>query len=313
MRRKDFLKNSPRDGTAYASGAEDIQKNKQTFEKSDLLQKHDFKLKYSPNFGTFRNLAGEDPIDNIKFMADLGFRGLEDNGMKGREVDLQERIGRQLEESGMEMGVFVANTINWNEPTLVLADDEIRSRFLDEIRSSVEVARRVGATWMTVVPGHIDMRLEKDFQEANLIEILKKASDILEPHGLVMVLEPLNTLHNHPGMILTHTAQAYKICKAVDSRSCKILYDAYHQAITEGNMIPNMEAAWTEISYLQVGDHPGRNEPGTGEVNYQNIFKFLYEKGFDGIVGMEHGKSIDGEKGELALIEAYVKADDFVV
>lgn len=313
MDRKDFLKNSLMAGTALATGAGAIHKNKRTLDKSDLLQKHDFKLKYSPNFRTFANHAGDDPIDNIKFMADLGFRGLEDNGMRGRDVDLQERIGRQLEESGVEMGVFVANTINWNEPTLVLPDEDIRNRFLDDIRSSVDVARRVNATWMTVVPGHIDMRLEKGFQEANLIESLKRASDILEPHGLVMVIEPLNTLHNHPGMILTHTAQAYKICKAVDSPSCKILYDAYHQAITEGNMIPNMDAAWDEIPYLQVGDHPGRNEPFTGEVNYQNIFKFVYDKGFDGIVGMEHGKSIDGKEGELALIEAYLKADDFEV
>lgn len=313
MDRKDFLKNSFMAGTALATGAGAIRKNRRTMDKSDLLQDHNFKLKYSPNFGTFRNHAGDDPIDNIKFMADLGFRGLEDNGMRRRDVDLQERIGRQLVESGVEMGVFVANTINWNEPTLVLPDDDIRNRFLDEIRSSVDIAKRVNATWMTVVPGHIDMRLEKGFQEANLIETLKRASEILEPHGLVMVLEPLNTLRNHPGMILTHTAQAYKICKAVGSPSCKILYDAYHQAITEGNMIPNMEAAWDEIPYLQVGDHPGRNEPFTGEINYNNIFKFLFEKGFDGIVGMEHGKSIDGEEGELALIEAYVKADDFEV
>lgn len=313
MDRKDFLKNSFMAGTALATGAGAIRKNRRTMDKSDLLQDHNFKLKYSPNFGTFRNHAGDDPIDNIKFMADLGFRGLEDNGMRRRDVDLQEMIGRQLVESGVEMGVFVANTINWNEPTLVLPDDDIRNRFLDEIRSSVDIAKRVNATWMTVVPGHIDMRLEKGFQEANLIETLKRASEILEPHGLVMVLEPLNTLRNHPGMILTHTAQAYMICKAVDSPSCKILYDAYHQAITEGNMIPNMEAAWDEIPYLQVGDHPGRNEPFTGEINYKNIFKFLFEKGFDGIVGMEHGKSIDGEEGELALIEAYVKADDFEV
>ena len=313
MDRKDFLKNSLMAGTALATGTGAIKKRKRTLAPSDLLQKHDFKLKYSPNFRTFQHHAGDDPIDNIKFMADLGFRGLEDNGMRGRDVGLQERIGSQLEESGMQMGVFVANTINWNEPTLVLADEDIRGNFLNEIRSSVDVARRVGATWMTVVPGHMDMRLEKGFQEANLIEILRRACDILEPHGLVMVLEPLNTLRNHPGMILTQTAQAYRICKAVDSPSCKILYDAYHQAITEGNMIPNMEAAWDEIPYLQLGDHPGRNEPGTGEVNYQNIFKFLYEKGFDGIVGMEHGKSIDGKEGELALIEAYLKADDFEV
>lgn len=298
-------------GTALATGTGIIGTSKRTMDRTELLQTHNFKLKYSPNLGTFRNHAGADPIDNIKFMADLGFRGLEDNGMKGRNTATQEAIAHQLVESGMEMGVFVANTINWNEPTLVLADEDIRNRFLDEIRASVDVARRVNATWMTVVPGHVDSRLEKDFQEANLIEILKKASDILEPHGLVMVLEPLNTLRDHPGMILTSTAQAYKICKAVGSPSCKILYDAYHQSITEGNMIPNMEAAWSEIPYLQVGDHPGRNEPGTGEINYNNIFKFLYDKGFDGIVGMEHGKSKDGIEGELALIEAYLKADDF--
>lgn len=298
-------------GTALVTGTGFIGTSKRTMDPSDLIQTHNFKLKYAPNLGTFRNHAGQDPIDNIKFIADLGFRGLEDNEMKRRDISTQEAIGRQLDESGMEMGVFVANTINWNEPTLVLDDEDIRNRFLDDIRSSVDVARRVNATWMTVVPGHVDMRMEKDFQEANLIEILKQASEILEPHGLVMVLEPLNTLRDHPGMILTSTAQAYKICKAVDSPSCKILYDAYHQAITEGNMIPNMEAAWDEIPYLQVGDHPGRNEPGTGEINYNNIFKFLYEKGFDGIVGMEHGKSKDGIEGELALIEAYLKADDF--
>ncbi len=313
MNRKKFLKNSVLAGTALVSGA-GIKSAKATeLKESDLLQKHDFKLKYAPNFGTFRNHAGNDPIDNIKFMADLGFRGLEDNGMRGRDVALQERIGRQLEDSGVEMGVFVANSINWREPTLVLPDEDIQNQFLNEIRDSVETAKRVNATWMTVVPGHVDLRMEMGFMEANLIDLLRRASEILEPHGLVMVLEPLNWRRDHPGMVLTHTAQAYKICRAVNSPSCKILYDAYHQAITEGNMIPNMEAAWSEIPYLQVGDHPGRNEPGTGEINYRNIFKYLYDKGFDGIVGMEHGKSIGGLEGELALIAAYLEADNFEV
>ena len=182
-----------------------------------------------------------------------------------------------------------------------------------EIEESVEVAKRVGAKWMTVVPGHIDLRLDMDYQELNVIDALKRACDILEPHGLTMVLEPLNTLHNHPGVILTKTSQAYRICKHVNSPSCKILYDAYHQAITEGNMIPNIERAWDEIPYFQLGDHPGRNEPGTGEINYRHIFKYLYDKGYDGIVGMEHGKSEVGLEGELKLIEAYLKADDFPV
>ena len=79
----------------------------------------------------------------------------------------------------------------------------------------------------------------------------------------------------------------------------------------EGNLITNIDYCWDEIAYFQLGDNPGRKEPGTGEINYKNIFKHIYDKGFDGIMGMEHGKSMDGEEGELALIDAYVRADDF--
>jgi hydroxypyruvate isomerase len=148
-----------------------------------------------------------------------------------------------------------------------------------------------------------------DYQAARVVETLKRAAGILEPHGLAMVLEPLNTLRNHPGMFLTTTPQANLICKAVGSPSCKILYDAYHQQITEGNLIPNIDAAWDEIAYVQVGDNPGRNEPGTGEINYHNVFRHIHGKGFTGIVGMEHGNSRRGREGERAVIDAYVAAD----
>jgi hydroxypyruvate isomerase len=311
MKRKDFLRNSALTGAVIATGGASAFGSSRTLKKQELLKTHDFKLKYSPHFGMFRHHAGEDLIDQLKFMADTGFRGFEDNGMKGRTPEMQEQIARTLDELGMEMGVFVAHTIHWNQPSLSTGDPEYREQFLREIRESVDVAKRVNARWMTVVPGHIDLRLDMDYQELNVIDALKRAVEIIEPHNLTIVLEPLNTLHDHPGMILTKTSQANRICKHVGSPSCKILYDAYHQAITEGNMIPNMEQAWDEISYIQLGDHPGRNEPYTGEINYRNIFKYLYDKGFDGIVGMEHGLSESGKEGELKLIEAYVKADDF--
>jgi hydroxypyruvate isomerase len=125
-----------------------------------------------------------------------------------------------------------------------------------------------------------------------------------------MVLEPLN-FRDHPGMFLTEIPQAYMICRAVDSPSCKILFDIYHQQIQEGNIIPNIDAAWDEIAYFQVGDVPGRNEPTTGEINYRRIFEYIHRKGFDGVIGMEHGKSVDSEAGERALIEAYRASDDF--
>ena len=203
----------------------------------------------------------------------------------------------------MSMGVFVAHKIYWDKPNLTSGDSSFREEFLKDIRESVDVAKRVNAKWMTVVPGLLDQRKNISYQTSNVIETLKRASDILEPHGLVMVLEPLN-FRDHPGLFLSRSPQAYQICKSVDSPSCKILFDIYHQQIQEGNLIPNIESCWDEIGYFQIGDNPGRKEPLTGEINYNNIFKFIKEKNFDGILGMEHGKSLSGIKGEKALIDA---------
>jgi hydroxypyruvate isomerase len=102
------------------------------------------------------------------------------------------------------------------------------------------------------------------------------------------------------------------VCKAVNSASCKILFDMYHMQRNEGNIIANMDKCWTEIGYMQIGDNPGRNEPTTGEMNYKNIFKHIYNKGFKGILGMEHGNAMKGKEGELALIKAYRESDDFL-
>jgi hydroxypyruvate isomerase len=126
-----------------------------------------------------------------------------------------------------------------------------------------------------------------------------------------MVLEPLNPYRDHPGLFLTKIPQAFMICRAVGSPSCKILDDLYHQQITEGNLIPNVDRAWNEIAYFQVGDNPGRKEPTTGEINYKNVFRHIHAKGFEGIVGMEHGNSRAGKEGERAVIEAYRACDGF--
>jgi hydroxypyruvate isomerase len=268
-----------------------------------------FKLHYAPHFGMFRQHAGEDLVSQLEFMASEGFTALEDNGMRGRPPAEQERIGKTLTRLNMRMGVFVAHTINWTEPTLTLGDTANAESFLKEVRESIAIAKRINARWMTVVPGHIDLRLHMEYQTANVVETLKRAAELLEPHNLVMVLEPLNTLHNHPGMFLTRTPQAYLVCKAVASPSCKILFDIYHQQITEGNLIPNIDAAWDEIAYFQVGDNPGRKEPGTGEINYRNVFKHIHAKGFTGVVGMEHGNAVQGREGERSVVDAYVMAD----
>ena len=274
------------------------------------FSKNTFNLNYAPHLGMFKNTVGDDPLDQINYMADLGFRAFEDNGMSSRSVALQNKISKTLENRGMKMGVFVAHKIYWDKPNLSSGDDDYRNEFLNYIKNSVEVAKRVNAKWMTVVPGHLDLRKDMSYQTSNVVETLKRACDILEPHGLVMVLEPLN-FRDHPGLFLTESPQAFQICKAVDSPSCKILFDIYHQQIQEGNLIPNIDDTWDEIAYFQIGDNPGRKEPTTGEINYKNVFKFIYEKGFEGILGMEHGNSIQGERGEKALVDAYLEADSF--
>jgi hydroxypyruvate isomerase len=123
-----------------------------------------------------------------------------------------------------------------------------------------------------------------------------------------MVLEPLS---DSPDLFLREADQTYEICRAVDSPSCKILYDIYHMQRNRGHLIPLMDQTWSEIAYIQIGDNPGRDEPGTGEINYRNIFKHIHEKGYTGILGMEHGNSQEGREGEDAVIAAYRAADDF--
>jgi len=271
-------------------------------------QARPFRLKYAPHFGMFRNHAGEDLLDQLRFAADQGFRAFEDNSMKERPAAEQERIAREMQRLDLEMGVFVASA-DFREVTFASDEPDVRERLLADMRESVEVARRVNARWFTVVPGCYDRGTEWDYQTAQVIDNLKRCCEVLEPSGLTMVLEPLNPWRDHPGLFLRKIPQAFMICRSVGSDSCKILFDIYHQQITEGNLIPNMDRAWEEVGYIQIGDNPGRNEPTTGEINYLNIFNHIGRKGYSGILGMEHGNSKPGLEGEKALLEAYRHCD----
>ena len=303
MKRRNFIQNS----TLTAASLMAVNP---LFSNNNSNPNHVYNLNYAPHFGMFKNHAGSDIFNQLEFIKDQGFKAFEDNGMKNRDAKTQEKIGNFLSNYNIKMGVFVAHKIYWNEPNLASGDLNKRSEFLNDISTSVEVAKRVNAKWMTVVPGHLDLRKDMNYQTQNVIETLKQAAELLEKHDLTMVLEPLN-FRDHPGLFLTESPQAFQICKAVNSKSCKILFDIYHQQIQEGNLIPNIEASWNEIAYFQIGDNPGRNEPTTGEINYKNIFKYIYDKGFNGVLGMEHGNSLKGLEGELKLINSYKKVDNF--
>lgn len=304
MERRSFLRN-----TAATVAAFGLAGTSQIFasvkESSGSVP---FRLNYAPHFGMFKNLAGEDLIDQIKFMADQGFTAFEDNGLMGRDVATQTKIGEALSKLNMTMGVFVVDKGGNMANTLAAGKPEYIDIFLNGCRRAVEVAKRVNAKWMTVVPGGFERKLPVGIQDGNVIDALRRGAEILEPHGLTMVLEPLS---DSPDLYLQTSAQTYMICKGVNSPACKILYDIYHMQKTEGNLITNMELTWDEIAYIQIGDNPGRKEPTTGEINYKNVFKYINDKGFTGVLGMEHGISLPGLEGEKRLIEAYREVDSF--
>jgi len=267
-----------------------------------------FTLDYAPHFGMFKHHAGNDPIDQINFIADAGFRSIEDNWMRNRSRDEQARIAQALEQRSMRMGVFVANNGGFGPPLLTSGEAGARAQFLQDIEDSIAIADRVGATWATSIPGNVDPSKSMAEQTQNVIESYKRAADILDGTSLVLVCEPLNP-RDHGGEWLVTTDQSMQLMEAVDSPNVRILQDLYHQQASEGNLIENLDRIWAWAPYIQVGDNPGRKEPGTGEINYTNVFKHLHEKRYTGIVGMEHGKSQGGKEGEVALIEAYRTVD----
>ena len=303
MNRRQFMTTSAVTGATVTFGAGGIA-------QAGGSNRAKFRMKYGPHFGMFRNHA-PDMIDQLKFAADQGFTAWEDNGMMGRDVDLQTRIAATMQQLGMTMGVFVSSGGFSADEFTTSTKKDLHDRLRARMKQAIEVAKRVNATWSTFVPGNISQKLERDYQMANVIENLRVCAEVCEPAGLVLVLEPLNWWANHPGLFLTEIPQAYLVCKGVNSPSVKILDDLYHQQVSEGNLIPNIDKAWSEIGYFQIGDNPGRKEPTTGEINYRNVFKHIHEKGYTGVMGMEHGNKGRGKEGELALIEAYRWCDDF--
>lgn len=307
MNRRNFLSKS-----VLAAGASTLGTTAFASETAISSAPYKYKLLYAPHFGMFENSAGKDLFDQLKFMADNGFMALEDNGMLKRPVETQTKIGETLAKLGMKMGVFVVDGgDNW-KTSLATGKKEFLENFLKTCRDSVETAKRCNAKFMTVVPGYFERNLPLGIQTGHVIDALRRASDIFEPHNLTMVLEPLS---DNADLFLRYSDQTYMICKAVNSPSCKILFDMWHMQRNEGRMTNHMDWAWDEIAYFQIGDEPGRKEPTTGEINYKSLFKHIHDKAKannqEFIMGMEHGNFAKGKEGEMKLIEAYQWSDNF--
>ncbi len=268
-----------------------------------------FSLNYAPHEGSFASRG--DRLEQIAFAADQGFRAWEDNEARSRSVAEQDAMAKALQRRGMTMGVFVASMPKWSafRPIFGSDDGAEREAFLADVRASIEVAKRLNAKHMTVVTGFVDHKVPIEIQTGRVIDLMRRAGDILAPHGMALVMEPLNTRTDHPNVYMRSFAAGYAVARGANSPAVKVLADCYHEQIQSGNLIRSLGMIWDEVGYIQFGDNPGRKEPGTGEVNFNNIVRFLRERRYGGVIGMEHGNSQAGRAGEERLIAAYRAID----
>ena len=267
-----------------------------------------FRLRYAPHFGMFRQHAGDALIDQIRFMADAGFSAIEDHGLLAKPPGTINAIGRELKRRNMTMGRFVAHP-DYGDPTFASGRCDLQDRVLSDMRRAVDVAARVGARYCTVVPGKLDRRLPLSEQTAHAVDLLRSCIDVIEPAGLTLLLEPLHHATHEPSLFMHDMNQARLLCRAVGHPCCRILFDVYHERVAGRDPWASLLSVWDDVGYIQVGDNPGRKEPGSGTIDYRRLFSFLDALGYTGPVGMEHGNSAPGKAGEQNVIAAYQTHD----
>jgi hydroxypyruvate isomerase len=275
-----------------------------------------WKLRFAPNLGlvspttpTFLHSVGSaDPVRQIDFVADHGFAGVEDNFLKLRPVDEQRRIGEALERRNLEMGCFVNNIESWNKPLWGSAAVNDRKVLRADLTSSIEVAKRVRGKYLTVITGR-DLRIPLQAQLANLIENLKRLADQAYAGGVVLGVEVTNEW-GFPGMLVHHIADANAIVRAVDHPAVRLVFDVFHVQAMDGDILRNLDAAWEQIGIIQVADNPGRLELGTGELNWVRILRHLVERGYAGLVELEHGFGSEGIAAEQEMLRTLGQIND---
>ena len=242
-------------------------------------------------------------LDAIQKAYDFGFRAWEDNWLVGRAVEEQEKIGAALQEKGMTMGVSVVTT--GGGAVFAEATKEEQEKILADYRKSVECAKRVGHKWFTLVPGTRNTEKALPEQMTGAVDLMQRCCDIFEEAELVAVVEPLSHGLKKRPVLLETFQEGAEFCKLVNRPSCKLLADYYHQQQVGGNLIKATDECLDQIAYIQYGDVPGRKQPGTGEINYATVTQHLSDKGYTGVIGLEHG--IEGTAEDL--VKSYREID----
>jgi hydroxypyruvate isomerase len=227
--------------------------------------------------------------------AELGYSAVEFWSWWDQDL---ETVAQAAQETGVAIGSVCTKFVT-------LLDPAERDRYLDGLRESIEAAKQLNCKHLISQTGNTREGVSREEQTASLIEGLRAAAPLLEAAGITLVVEPLNTLVDHPGYFLQYGEEAANIIRAVDHPNVRLLYDVYHQQITEGNLIPTIKKHSDIIAYYHIADHPGRREPGTGEINYDNVLQAIRDTGYDGYVGLEYFPVSHAEEILVRLLERY--------
>jgi len=235
----------------------------------------------------------------IEKVAEAGYHGFEFGDWRAWDAN---RIVKLKNRLGLECACLVGN-VGVNPKGMGLCDPAEREGFLAEMRASTEAARRFESRRLVVLSGFKVPDKPRGPQHDSIVEGLKRAHDVAGPHGITMIVEVINTLapveplnprgNNHAGYYLDRTAEAFEIARKTGSPFVKILYDTYHTQIMEGNLIETIRKNISLIGHFHIGDVPGRHEPGTGEINFPNVFRAIRETGYTEFVAMEYVPSRD--------------------
>lgn len=248
-------------------------------------------MKFSAAGGWF----GKDWYGNVAEGARYGFNGVEQLGWLGLDMDRAKSV---LEQTGVtSTAIIIQSATAENNAKMAwthgMVWEDTRQIFIDSFRETVETAKKLNVPNIIATVGNERSDVSREAQFDVCVSTLKELAKIAEDNGVMIVLEPLNVLVNHAGYFLVTSDEAFKMIKAVDSPNCKLLFDIYHQQISEGNLIRNITGNIDLIGHFHIADNPGRREPGTGEINYANVFAAIQKSGYDGWLAFECGRSVD--------------------
>ncbi|MGE0609806.1 MAG: hydroxypyruvate isomerase family protein [Pirellulales bacterium] len=236
-------------------------------------------------------------LDRIKATAALGFPAIEFWPWQNRDIDAMSQLTQEL-------NLAVAQFTAWGfDPGL--NNPKNHDNFVQAIEDGCQVAKKLKAKKMCVVAGNNQPGMSQEEMLANVVTGLKRAAPIAEEHDVVLILEPMNGRVDHPGHCLYGSVDAVNICREVKSTHVKINWDLYHMQISEGDLCGRLKDGFDQAGYLQLADHPGRNEPGTGEIHYNRVLRQAYELGYRDFVGLE----CRPKTTELAAAQGVAAAD----